>query len=78
MNTFKSKLAMVFLVLASSLQAQINHPNKTRLNEGWEFLRGDLGNVWEAVRPAAIGSPETVPLWDKVTQIGRASCRERV
>lgn len=67
MNIFKSKLAMVFLVLASSLQAQINHPNKTRLNEGWEFLRGDLGNVWEAVRPAAIGSPETVPLWDKVT-----------
>ncbi len=44
------------------LQAQY----KTRLNEGWEFLRQDLGGIWEAVRPVAKGSAESVPLWEKI------------
>lgn len=39
----------------------------TRLTGQWEFLRSDLGGVWEAVRPAAPESPESVPLWQKVT-----------
>ena len=34
--------------------------------DNWEYLKGDLGGVWEAVRPAAPGSPETVPLWKPV------------
>lgn len=38
----------------------------TRLNSGWEFLRQDLGGIWEAVRPVAKGSPESVPLWINV------------
>jgi len=38
-----------------------------RLTQSWEFLREDLGSVWEAVRPAAEGSPESVPLWEKVS-----------
>lgn len=45
--------------------SQVNYENKTRLNEGWEFLRQDLGNVWEAVRPVRNDS-EKVPLWTKV------------
>ncbi|OWP63683.1 glycoside hydrolase family 2 [Hymenobacter amundsenii] len=40
---------------------------QTRLNTGWEYVRGDLGGIWEAVRPAVAGSPETVPLWTPVT-----------
>jgi beta-galactosidase len=40
---------------------------KTRLNDGWEFLREDLGGVWEAVRPVGQGNPESVPLWQKVS-----------
>ena len=36
------------------------------LSEGWQFLKGDLGSVWEAVRPAPAGSPQAVPLWDSV------------
>jgi Beta-galactosidase/beta-glucuronidase len=48
-------------------QAQINYSHKIRLNDNWEFLKSDLGNVWEAVRPASIGSPEMVPIWEKVT-----------
>ncbi|RFZ81357.1 glycoside hydrolase family 2 protein [Mucilaginibacter terrenus] len=40
---------------------------KTRLQNNWEFVKGDLGGVWEAVRPQTAGGPETLPLWEKVT-----------
>lgn len=40
---------------------------KTRLNNGWEFVKGDLGGVWEAVRPAKAGNPECYPFWQKVS-----------
>ena len=64
------KIIFSFLCLAVSLQvfSQINYSEKTRLNNGWEFLRQDLGSIWEAVRkPAGKDSPETVPLWTNVT-----------
>jgi beta-galactosidase len=38
-----------------------------RLNDNWKFLKSDLGGIWEAVRPAKVGDPETVPLWESVT-----------
>ncbi len=38
-----------------------------RLNNNWEFLKQDLGGIWEAVRPVGAGNPEAVPLWQKVT-----------
>lgn len=38
-----------------------------RIQQPWEYLRGDLGGIWEAVRPATEGSPESVPLWETVT-----------
>ncbi|HEU4552357.1 MAG TPA: glycoside hydrolase family 2 TIM barrel-domain containing protein [Chitinophaga sp.] len=53
----------VICLLSSSVQAQ----QSRRLTQSWEFLREDLGSVWEAVRPAAAGSPESVPLWEPVT-----------
>lgn len=37
-----------------------------RLNDHWKFLRGDLGGIWEAVRPVKAGNPESVPLWEEV------------
>lgn len=37
------------------------------VNDGWQFLRGDLGSVWEAFRPAKAGKPESVPLWTDVS-----------
>ncbi|KAA2241424.1 glycoside hydrolase family 2 protein [Chitinophaga agrisoli] len=49
--------------LIPSAQAQ----QHTRLTQSWQFLREDLGSVWEAVRPATEGSPESVPLWENVT-----------
>jgi beta-galactosidase len=38
-----------------------------RLNDNWKFLKGDLGGIWEAVRPSKWGDPESVPVWGKVT-----------
>ena len=37
-----------------------------RLISGWEYVRHDLGGIWEAVRPVAKGSSESVPLWQSV------------
>lgn len=50
-----------------TLSAKVPSTKKIRLNENWEFVRGDLGGIWEAVRPASKGNPETVPLWQNVT-----------
>ena len=66
----QSKYLLTILLLCSNLIAgygQINYSQKTRLNDHWEFLKSDLGSVWEAVRPASEGSPEKVPLWESVT-----------
>lgn len=60
----KRRALLVFLafVWISGIRAQ----ESMRLTDGWEFLRQDLGGIWEAVRPAAAGAPETVPVWQKV------------
>lgn len=61
---------ILFLLILNTINisyAQINYSDKIRLNDGWLFLREDIGNIWEAVRPAEAGSSETVPLWISVT-----------
>src|SRR5690606_14750513 len=40
---------------------------RVRLNDNWQFMRQDLGGIWEAVRGVEPGSPESVPLWENVT-----------
>ncbi len=62
------KRRMNWLLLLSALlfcgqRAAADEP----LTDGWEFLRGDLGHVWEAFRPALPGKPESVPLWTPVS-----------
>ena len=52
--------ALIFLTSSSGLAQE------QRLINNWEFLKGDLGGIWEAVRPAGSGSPESVPEWKKV------------
>lgn len=52
-----------FLLLGCLVQAQ----QSVRLTEGWEFIRQDIGGVWQAVRPVGKGNPESVPLWQSVT-----------
>lgn len=66
----KQKFLLLTILFGFNLIAvygQINYIEKTRLTDNWEFLKSDLGNVWEAVRPASAGSPETVPLWEPIT-----------
>jgi len=42
--------------------------NNIRLNNSWKYLKGDLGSIWETVRPIVKpGNPECVPLWENVT-----------
>jgi beta-galactosidase len=57
-----------FLVSALALvSTQVCAQQKTRLSQGWEFLKQDLGGVWESVRPVGKGNPESVPLWQSVS-----------
>ena len=56
-------LSMLILCCGSSGFAQ----QKTRLNNNWEFLKQDLGGIWEAVRPVTAGNPESLPIWSNVT-----------
>jgi len=54
-------LAIAFMATAGYCQ------QTTRLNNNWEFIRQDLGGIWEAVRPVPAGGPESVPLWQNLT-----------
>jgi beta-galactosidase len=50
----------------TGIYAKVPTNRKIRLTENWKYLSGDIGNIWEAVRPAEVGSPESVPLWTDV------------
>lgn len=54
---------LLFLLSCQILSAQ----QKTRLINNWEFLKQDIGGIWEAVRPVKQGNPEDVPIWTKVS-----------
>jgi len=57
-----------FLVLAlfASMVIGARGQQSNRLINNWEFIRQDLGSVWEAVRPVPRGGPESVPVWTPV------------
>jgi len=40
---------------------------KIRLTDGWEFLKQDLGGVWESVRNIGKTNAGSVPMWDSLT-----------
>ena len=63
------KINILFTILFLSYFASTQTiSNQTiRLTQDWQFLQQDLGGVWEAVRPAKAGKPETVPIWTDVT-----------
>lgn len=58
---------LFFLTLLSAFGQWSYAQQKTRLTGNWEFLKQDIGGVWEAVRPVTPGNPESVPVWQKVT-----------
>lgn len=55
-----------FILLFFSALISANPVTDIRLTDNWQFLKSDLGGIWEAVRPAKAGQPETVPLWESV------------
>lgn len=55
------------LVFGIYTQAQCISDEQIQLNKNWQFVQGDLGGVWEALRPSDPGSPQSVPLWNNVT-----------
>lgn len=59
----RTRLLLLFALLSQFSSAQ----QKIRLTDNWQFLRQDLGGIWEAVRPVKQGDPEDVPLWTKVS-----------
>ena len=50
-----------------SLSIAFSTENSIRLTNNWQFLKSDLGGIWEAIRPVKAGNPESVPLWTNVT-----------
>jgi beta-galactosidase len=62
----KRILILSITILLSNI-ANVKAQKIQRLNTNWEFLKSDLGGIWEAVRPAKDGSSESVPIWSKVT-----------
>lgn len=65
MNIAK-KLLCLSVLLGGFSSLTVHGQQQQRLNEGWEFLRGDLGGVWEGIRPVPAGGPESVPIWKNV------------
>ncbi len=60
------RIGTLFFVLLVFCGQTIFSQHSTRLNDGWEFLRQDIGGIWEVIRPVTSGNPESVPLWEKV------------
>lgn len=55
-------LSFVFYAAAQNISS-----NQHRLINNWQFLRQDLGGIWEAVRFSKPGDPTTVPIWENVS-----------
>lgn len=61
-----SSLLFICLSVAQGY-ALIPTDHKQRLTQHWEFIRQDMGSIWEVMRPVpGFGKPEAVPLWQAV------------
>ena len=68
MNRFAGLLLSALLAVSPvSASSRMPADARQRLTSGWEFIRRDVGGVWEAMRPVEAGKPESVPLWQPVT-----------
>jgi Beta-galactosidase/beta-glucuronidase len=63
----KKHLLLLICFCSVQLYARVPSNSKIRLTDNWEFLKQDVGGIWEVVRPAVPESSETVPLWTRVT-----------
>lgn len=63
---FVTVLCCLALSLFAGAKVPVNE-NRVILSDGWEFLRSDVGSLWELVRPVPKGKPEEQPVWEKVS-----------
>ncbi|MBW4888573.1 glycoside hydrolase family 2 protein [Mucilaginibacter sp. HMF5004] len=64
MQHIKRYFVLALVLLSGHIAAA---QQKIRLNDNWEFVKQDLGSIWETVRPLTKDGPETYPIWQKVT-----------
>jgi len=65
-NQFFRRVIQLFIISLLLLPFQLTAQNKERavvLNEGWEFVKGDIGGVWEALRDVKLSA---LPEWTKI------------
>ncbi|MEC3907026.1 sialate O-acetylesterase [Tamlana sp. 2201CG12-4] len=62
---FLDKIFIISVLLTFST-ALFSQQKTISINDDWQFVKGDLGGIWEAVRPVKKGKPETVPVWSNV------------
>src|SRR5690606_29640628 len=62
----KKELYKIFALLAGFGVYQLQAQESKRIDQEWDFLKSDLGGIWEAVRPVSAGNPESVPLWETI------------
>jgi beta-galactosidase len=55
-----------WLFLLMIVSGPVSAQQTSRLTGNWEFLKQDVGGIWEVVRPVGKGNPESVPLWKTV------------
>ncbi len=67
MNRKIKTLFIVAFCLLNVQQLFSFNQKSERLNANWKFVKTDLGGIWEAVRLAKYGDPESVPVWQDVT-----------
>jgi len=60
----KCLFALVVAIVLCSYNSYAQQ--KIRLTNNWEFLKQDIGGIWEAVRPVTPDNPEAVPVWQPV------------
>lgn len=65
MNKLISKITFLFALLFVTTQMHAQYSE--RLVHNWEFIKQDIGGVWEAVRAVGKGNPESVPLWQNIS-----------
>lgn len=56
----------IVLIFLAVVLGYSQEQHTRRLIHDWEFLKGDLGGIWEAVRSAGNDTPESVPEWKKI------------
>lgn len=63
---FRLKYCLLYTLFFIGFFLTARSQETRRIDKSWEFLKSDLGGIWEAVRPVGKGNPEAVPIWQQV------------